>query len=271
MEYTPEVLKKVQDKSIELMLDMDSFFEKNDIDYMISAGTALGAVRHGGFIPWDDDVDFDMHIDDMKKLKKAYKKDAEFQKKYFLQNKHTDPNNPVQFWRIRMNGTTMMDKEALYIPLHWGIPVDIFPVFNAPNSKLLRKVMLKIFNVSWRHCSYSFQKPNASAIKKSAASFAFEVEFSILTVISNISKHTKFYYYPTGHGSPENRFIKREVFFPTKRIEFEGHSFKCHHDIKEYLRITYGDYMTLPPEEQRVSHQCYKVDMENDYKKYVDY
>lgn len=271
MDYSDELLKQVQEKSLEFMIGIDRYFQENDIDYMLCAGSALGAVRHGGFIPWDDDVDFDMHIDEMRKLAKVCKNDKEFNKKYFLQNKWTDKNVPEQFWRIRMNGTTMMDKEGLSIPMHWGLPIDIFPVYNAPNNKFLRKVMVRLNGLMCKYSRIPLYNPNASLLKKMAAAFMYKLEFYVLLIISNGSKKTDYLYYPTGHGSVDNRFIKRSVYFPTKRIDFENYSFKCHNDIKEYLHITYGDYMTLPPEEQRVSHGCFKVDMENDYTKYVNY
>ena len=271
MDYSPELLKKVQDKSLELMVDLDKFLRQNGIDYRISYGTELGAVRHHGFIPWDDDVDFDIHIDDMRKLSKIFKDDKEFNKKYFLQNKWTDPNVPEDFWRIRMNGTTMMDKEGLTIPMHWGLPVDIFPVYNAPSNLFLRRMMNKLYNKLRRHSRFSFLNPDASRAKKGTEMALYKIYYYLLLWINWCSKNSGVVYLATGHIPVKERFVNRDVFFPSAEIVFENYKFKCHHNPDSFLRITYGDYMTLPPKEKRVTHMCYKVDMDNDYREYVEY
>lgn len=271
MNYSEELLKSVQNKSLDFMIEIDNYFRDHDIDYMICAGTALGAVRHGGFIPWDDDVDFIMHIDDLRKFAKVCKKDDLFNKKFFLQNKWTDPNVPEQFWRIRMNGTTMMDKEGLDISMHWGLPIDLFAIYNAPKNRTIRKLMLFCNRKMRQYSVYSFNHPRSSALMKSIRILLYKSYYYIMLLISKIYNGSDYVLDPTSHGSVEKRFYKREVFYPIQRIEFEDHFFQCPNNLDEYLKTQYGDYMTPPPEEKRVGHCCYRVDMDNDYSKYVQY
>ena len=96
-------IEQIHEVDIETLKKLDCFFTENNIIYTASRGTALGAARHKGFIPWDDDVDLDMHVDDMRKLAKLWKKKG--LPGFFLQNKWTDPNVPWPHWRIRKKGT----------------------------------------------------------------------------------------------------------------------------------------------------------------------
>ena len=157
---TQQELEQVKKVSVDMLIDFDEFCKKHNLQYAISYGTALGAVRHGGFIPWDDDVDVDMPIKDYNKFVKLWTKFGDKQK-YFLQTKKTDPHILLSFHRLRKIGTTWIDPGCQEIPIHWGIPIDIFPVYNLPKGKRLRKIQRKIRKYSMRWCSYAWNNKDA--------------------------------------------------------------------------------------------------------------
>lgn len=264
-----EKLKEIQEKSVEILYDFDRFCQENNIQYSIAFGTALGAVRHSGFIPWDDDIDVQMHIDELSKFEKAWKKYGD-KDKYFWQTKKTDPNLPNFFPRLRLNNTTSMNKEGLEIPLHWGLPLDVFLYYNVPRAAFMRKVIYKINKKANKLCGYSYHhtdSPNSKKyIKNKAASFLY----SIIRISSKLCKQSNEVTYIHWAG-------KKQAYTPPAhlngedRIMFSGIQLCCSKKIKEYLEWQYGDYMTLPEEDKRTTHRTYIVDLKNDYSKYVDW
>lgn len=130
-----------------MLIYFDKFCKKHNLEYVISFGTALGAVRHGGFIPWDDDVDVDMPVKDYERFAKIWFKEGD-KENYFLQTKKTDSCISMPFYRLRKNNTASILPGCENIPIHWGLPIDIFPLYNTPQNAFLKNVKKIIENQS---------------------------------------------------------------------------------------------------------------------------
>lgn len=125
MAKTEYTMREIQMTTLECLKEVKRICEKNDIPYFLSWGSALGAVRHEGFIPWDDDIDISMLYPDYLRFLEICQKDLDT-KRFFLQTPDTDYNTFSGFAKIRMNHTTSMIEEYSHIKMHWGICMDIF-------------------------------------------------------------------------------------------------------------------------------------------------
>lgn len=257
---------RIKAESIEMLEYFDAFCKKYNIEYCISFGTELGAVRHKGFIPWDDDVDVDMYYKELKKFEKAWKKYGD-KKIYFLQNKKTDKNICTLFYRLRKNGTTWIDPNCENIPIHWGLPIDIFPVFNAPRSVKLQRIQYKFFCLADRFCRYNWFHLKANAMKKIIHYMLTQFFLKCVVFISNISSESNLVFYSDGY-SGRTIGVYRD-FFPSKPISFENIVLRGHNNPDKYLRWQYGNYMMPPPKDQRAGHPIGIIDLDNDYSVYT--
>ena len=131
-------LQEHQEVLLELLAEFDRVCRKNDIKYILFAGSALGAIRHHGFIPWDDDLDVALLREDYDKLMKL--DSSEWNTAYYMQCEYSE-HWPLYFSKLRKNNTTCLEK---YHPkdneIHQGIYIDIFPIDNASDNPLIRKV-----------------------------------------------------------------------------------------------------------------------------------
>lgn len=133
-------LREIQLFELQMLKDVVKVCDDNNITYILSSGTLLGAVRHGGFIPWDDDIDIYMPLSDYKKFLKIAQR--ELGEKYFVQNYKTDKNYSEMWTQIRANGTTSMPVKAYKFDIHYGMCMDIFPavgVSDAPKEIKTKK------------------------------------------------------------------------------------------------------------------------------------
>ena len=131
-------LRKVQLLELEIAKELKRICEKNNIKFFFLWGSLLGAVRHQGFIPWDDDMDFGMLREDYEKLIEACKTDLD--ERFFLQTWDTDSNYPFSYAKLRLKGTHFIEQFAGNSMLNDGIFIDIFPLDNAPDTCVKRKI-----------------------------------------------------------------------------------------------------------------------------------
>lgn len=263
-----QTAKRIKEISLDILVDFDKFCKEYNLQYRVAFGTLLGAVRHKGFIPWDDDIDVDMPIEEYIRFSKLWLKYGD-KEKYFLQTKRTDPMLPSPFYRLRLNNTTCSDPGHETFPIHWGVPLDIFPVYNLPKSTKWRNRMIKWLEQAHDCCSYNWRNPNAgrSASWKKWYKTMFRLQGAYL--VSRFSKSSSNVYYPYAYRHA--RSGHKELWYPATTVMFEGVELQAHSDPDKYLRWQYGDdYMTPPPVDQRKGHPEGITDLEHDGSYYTN-
>lgn len=135
-------MNKLQKEQLEIVMEVDRICKKHKINYLMDAGTMLGAVRHKGFIPWDDDLDICMLRKDYDKFSEIV--DKELDGKYFYQTNKTDKNFGFFFAKIRKNNTLYLEEMAINNKSHSGIFIDIFPIDNNSDNKKIANILFKI-------------------------------------------------------------------------------------------------------------------------------
>ena len=257
---------------LEIAKEMKRICEKNNIKYFLLWGSLLGAVRHEGFIPWDDDMDFGMLREDYEKFIDVCKK--ELDPKFFLQTWDTDPDFPFAYAKLRLKGTHFRELFSDNCLSNDGIFIDIFPQDNVPNSEILRKIRYLEYFICQR--LLWIKKGLGRSIKEESAEK--RVKYAIFHSISLILpyKWIKYYYKHVlvKYNNIETDMIMSSIvdkelnrnIYPRKWAEhleeakFEASSFLAFKRKRDYLTLTYGDYMTLPPIEERQGHLPMEID-----------
>lgn len=247
-------LRKVQLRLVDMMVEIDRICRKHNIKYWITFGTLLGAVRHGGFIPWDDDLDICMLSDDLKKFIEVAPN--ELPDTLFLQTKETDPSIQVDIVKVRLkNSLFIIPHEDFLKNYNKGLFVDLFEVIPYPNiNPAFRRFIFKWYTKISGFYSYK----QRVTFKNHVATLVFPViRFVINVVWSLIKLGPKNRLGYQKHLNIYGNSYTKDAIFPLKDIQFEGHTFLGPADPDQYLKSTYGDYMKLPPKESRRSHMIH--------------
>ena len=266
-------LKEHQTVLLELLKEFDRVCKNNNINYMLFAGSALGAVRHNGFIPWDDDLDIALLREDYDKLMKI---DAsQWNEAYYMQNEFSN-HWPLHFSKLRKNNTTCLEK---YHPkdnqIHQGIYIDVFPIDNISDNKFIRRLQFYASRIVVAKTKFAQGYETKSLLKKTVMFccriLPLKPFYNLATMKKN--KNTKSVHsYFGGSIRYSKGIFSREWFAETVNMEFEdmvAPVSKCYHEM---LSKQYGDYMTLPPEEDRKCKvHAILVDTEKNYTEYEHY
>ena len=256
---SPTELRNLQLLELEMLVEIDRICRKHHIDYSLDGGTLLGAVRHKGFIPWDDDTDVIFSRHEYAKFCKACKKELD-KERFFLQDYHSDKEYRWGYAKLRRNGTEFIRLGQEHMNFRTGVFIDIFVADHMPDGYLSRRFFYGI-NFCIRKILYSelgmIAEKNAAMRK--LYSFLYKLPKDTMFHIRNClaahynRKETKLvshllYQYPsskTKYGMPA------KCFKHYQDMEFEGMQFRTFTDYDTYLSLLYGDYMTLPPVEKR--------------------
>lgn len=263
-----------------MMDDFHHICRKNNLTYVLFGGSALGAVRHSGFIPWDDDVDICMPRADYDYLAACYEK--EFPQKYYVQNVKKCRKYDLNFTKIRLNNSSFcefLDPE----PERSGFFIDIFPAENVAGSFFGRKAQqlvsdgmlficscLRIFHKRrfLLELSKGHKEVRMAIDLKSLIAAPFSIvpfhNWLLLTekaLCGNRNSSSEYVAVPTGSGHFKRETYPRNWFFPPKIIEFEGRQFMAMGEVEKYLTRGFGDYMVLPPENERERHALQRFTM----------
>lgn len=244
-------LRKMQLRILDILVEIDRICRKHDIKYWIDFGSLLGAVRHGGFIPWDDDIDVSMPSEDYHRFLEIAPK--ELSEPFFLQTKETDPS-----YRLLLN--KVRDKNSFFVTQHddftldynKGIYIDLFEVVPYPsiNPKLQKKVLFW-----YQKVGHFFSVKQRVTLKNHIASLVFpliKVGLDFIWAILNLKQKNKLGY--EKHFNTYGNSYTKDMVYPIKNIVFEGKTFLGPADPDRYLTSIYGDYMKLPPKEKRRTH-----------------
>lgn len=231
----------------------DSFCKKNKIKYFLAAGTALGAYRHKGFIPWDDDVDVMLTFGEFQKLVLSCERELSINSEYYLDNDYTKKNNPL-FSKFRKRNTTYIDSKAAKYIDHNELFLDIFVLYASPDSKKEQKkqfrrakefTFLSTFNYS-KHKFYIF-------------SFLIYI---ILLPFKNVIYHNITKYETLSTSTYSTLFVylpmvvfPKKIFSETSLASFNNLYLPLPKDINLFLENQFGPtYNQLPPVENRKPH-----------------
>ena len=254
--YVDEKRKKIWALGIDLLIQFDAVCRKHNLQYSLAFGSLLGLVRHNGFIPWDDDIDVVMPRADYEKLK-DYK--SEFKKPLFLQYPGEDKDYYFSFAKLRNSNTTSISWPFRYETFNQGCFLDIFPLDNYQSDNIERNVE-KITNLI-AECSALMRRnnPNPDEIDREKLS-----QFPVIRDGKNIIKDLDKVLQQYDHEySPkyiawccmayhyERMTFDKDLFDDLIEKDFYGHKVFIPRKYDEVLQITYGDYMKLPPVEQR--------------------
>lgn len=261
-------IRSLQLKSVGLLDAIDKVCREHGLRYYVIAGTLLGAVRHKGFIPWDDDIDVAL-------MRKDYDLLVEhahewFAEPYSIVAYNNDLGYPKYFAKLEDMSTTLV--ERFYLGYVGGIYMDIFPLDSVPDNKLLRAWHYYRFNLKRRMLYLVYRDPYkhgkgiGSLVLRSLQRLVsrkklHERTHKVLTEFED-KKHC---HYVMTHDDGFKAYHK-EVFGEPISCEFEGHTFSAPSHPEGFLSVLYGpDYMTPPPVDKRDSHFHDYCDLEHGY------
>lgn len=259
-ELNLEDLKEIE---LQILEYIDQVCRENNIDYYLDGGTLLGAVRHKGYIPWDDDIDLTVNRRDFKKLMTLLNQ-GDGRYKALSMYDHED----YYYFHAKVVDTQTELIEDLGVPIRdMGVFVDIFPLENFPNQKLKRRIMQTRVRIL-RAAHYAVLVPEEKA--KSLGTYNKmlralykkkgwrAIQEKVDNMLSALTEPTDYMSDIVGVRSYYNdakaAYFKEKVY-----LEFEGRQFPAPSRYDEYLTLMYGDYMTMPPVEQRVTHHSFSA------------
>ena len=273
MNLTADQLQSLKNCERDMLSEFVRICDKHGIKYFVQGGTLLGTVRHGGFIPWDDDVDVSLHRDDYEKFLSVA--GEELPDYYFLQTKDTDPEYPNNFAKIRDSRTTFIESSAKNLNINHGAYIDIFPLDNYPSGKKAKVYELKKRLLTQRIYK-AFYMPHMSFIAKIITMITMILFPSLKGAVDKREKLFKSVPYSdrvvNNSGAwLDKEIIPREWVQDTIKMEFEGIKVNVSDRYDEWLTYVYGDYMSLPPENERVGHHYVDIfDMNKPYTEYIN-
>lgn len=275
-EYDDKTLKKLQGLELGILKDFQYLCEKYDLEYFSFAGTAIGALRHEGFIPWDDDIDVCLPRVSFERFLEAAKK--EFPDKYTIMNFEENENYPLTTTRWMLKGTEFREDALKDVDCELGIFLDIYPFDNvADDEKAYRKQAWDAWFYSKLLILRSIPRPvlQFGGVKASIvllicrlASFGLRVcGFSKQKLYRRCKEAmTRYNHVKTRRISflcDTNRFwntISLEDLYPIRELPFEDTVMRFPNKVEKLVEQMHPDFMTLPPVEKRKNHYPYRLD-----------
>ena len=264
-------LRELQLRLVDIMEVVDKVCRENNLRYYLLAGTLIGAVRHKGFIPWDDDMDIAMPRRDYKifmdKAKELLPESIEGV------DWRCDPEFPFYHGKVQDRNTTLVEKRDFnYVG---GIFIDVFPLDGVPKNKLVRFFHLQQFNFYNKFNYFLHRNPYKHGVTLGTYwSLALRYLFSrekITQKLVNIMAKYDFddSEFVCDYNDGKEGILPKKVFEKTEELIFEGRVFLGIKDYHSYLSNKYGDYMTVPPPENQIQHDFKVIDFNKSYREYV--
>lgn len=265
-------LRKLQLTQLEILKMIDGFCRENNIKYSLYAGTLLGAVRHKGFIPWDDDLDICMSRKEYDRFIRKWLHCGP--KGYLLQNKETDPQFTQSFTKIRKDYTTFLQNVDGNRKYHTGIFVDVFPIDRMPNDGFKKKIF-DLRCMLYQLYTREFVPPKSNGYVKFLSGLFLKIippekrKTCRKRLLHQITKNNDDHSLNTAAietlASLKIRFPK-DMLDEYTYLQFEDAEYMCFKKWDEHLKCKFGDYMKLPPKEERIwKHHPIMLDFDRNY------
>ena len=267
-----EVLRKLQLTQLEILKVFDKFCCENGLKYSLYAGTLLGAVRHKGFIPWDDDLDVCMprsDYDEFLKLWQLHAPDG-----YILQNKDNSVYFDQSFSKIRKDHTTYLEQEWQIGNHHTGIFIDVFPIDRIPDGQF-NKWLFKWNCMKYQLLCREFVPPRSNMLIRSFSRIMLnsipvnkreKERRKLLEKIKSYDENHDFETVGIETMSSLNKPFSSDMLDSFIELPFEDGTFMCFQGWDDHLKRKFGDYMQLPPVEEREwKHHPIVIDFEHNY------
>ncbi len=266
------LLRKLQLTQLEILKVFDHFCNKHNLKYSLYAGSLLGAVRHHGFIPWDDDLDVCMPRSDYERFQALWKESPP--EGYVLQNKENSKYFDQSFTKIRKDHTTFLENEWQIGNHHTGIFLDIFPIDRIPANRF-KRLIFKWHCMKYQLFTREFFPKNSHILIKlgSALMLSFTPKRKRMLIREKLLKKiTKYNDDPSLETVTIETMSTIQTSLPANlldnyvMLQFEDSRFMCFAEWDEYLRLTYNNYMQYPPIEDRSwKHHPMIIDFEHNY------
>lgn len=257
-------LKHLQNVILGIAKDIDKLCRDNNIEYYLLGGSAIGAIRHKGFIPWDDDLDIIMTSDNYERFIKVCREQLDMTK-YYLQEGYVDW--PMPFSKIKLLGTVFEEPSSYAdVPEHRGIFLDVFKLENAPDSMIGQLWQYFCAKVLLCYClaQRGFDNPTLGKRLLMMASFPLKLKcirrfFRNQTEKYN-TKQTNHYGFFAGRYRYKQSIYKKELYRNPSYVDFEDYKLPVPELYDKQLRQVFGDYMTPPPVKEQVGLHLQGVD-----------
>ena len=271
MEEEKGIITEIHKVQLKMLKAVVALFEKYNLRYSLYCGTLLGAVRHKGFIPWDDDIDLAMPLEDYR----IFLEHADELTPDFVCEHRDNTCDFYQIWAmVFANGTTFMGIEFAQVEKHQGLSLDIYPMIGTPNSYWLKRFQSGLLYIAARlqRAAYYRCMKNPGCARWLIAHCPDILRRTVIDFIMwlCVIDPGNSDYIGTIDAAPFKGKYKRKDWKEMTKLPFEGayYTAPVHYDI--ILRRMYGDYRKLPPEEKRVGHfeDNMIIDPHRDYRLY---
>lgn len=260
-------LRKLQMALLDIAIEVKRICEKNNIPYILCGGSLLGAVRHQGFIPWDDDMDIAMLREDYERFLDLCS--AELDTAYFLQTNESDPLYANPFAKIGIKGTVLLNTNILCEDVQQYISVDIFPLDSFPKLKFKKKLLFfreqNFCTAAYLKANYRVDEPITLQGKIRRYLVRKYAYTHTLEQILNHMEYTEKRYNKSSSDEIglvffKEHYVSKEKILDNTMVQFEKYSFLIPKSYDVILTGIYGHYMELPAPEDRVAHNFKRID-----------
>ena len=269
-EYDPELLKRIHDAELNVLKEFDELCSANGLKYFAFAGTAIGAVRHNGFIPWDDDIDLGMMRDDYEKLKKIVQEKDNYG--FRITTPETDPDYCSSIIKFQQNDTLFIPPYAIKDKAKLGIHVDIFVYDKISDDQKKAVKQIRDARILARLMflrKYANPEIKGKGIKVTILKLLCKLIhcFLVLFRISPKWMYRKFQKVSQAANNEQTKYytsfqstviakcrVKEKEIFPLQDIKFEDRTMPVLNGYDKSLTRIFGEYMTIPPKDKRINH-----------------
>lgn len=274
MENNIDVIAKVQNCELDILEQIDRICRKYKLEYFGIGGTALGTVRHAGFIPWDDDIDIAMPRKDYEIFLSVA--ENELAGGYHVQNFKEEPESPFYFTKLRKNNTRFVEYYLKDYKMHHGIFVDIFPFDNIPDKEWMAAIHFKLARFLFHiYLCKSLKTVYSEKENGAARDYRYFVRRVVHWLLTPFPKKWLFCMLDAwvrlfngretkrmGYVVAKKLRVARNILYPIQFLQFEKMQMPLPKDSDAYLKAQYGNYMVLPPASKRKGHLPYLVEFE---------